>query len=43
MNVGLELDDLLALDVREDHEGVHRALDAVRRVFLGLRRKWELS
>ena len=35
--VGLELYDLLALDVREHHEGVHRPLDSVRRVLLGLK------
>ena len=35
--VRLELDDLLTLDVREDHEGVHRPLDSVCRVLLGLK------
>ena len=36
VDVGIQLDDLLPLDVGEDHEGVHRPLDVVRGVLLGL-------
>ena len=48
MNVRVELDDLLPLDVGEDHEGVHRPLDVVWRVLFGLKKRifsmiWEIS
>ena len=35
--VGLDLNYLLPLNVGEDHEGVHRPLDVVRRVLLRLK------
>ena len=35
--VRVHLDDLPPLELRPDHEGVHRTLDVVRRVFLGLK------
>ena len=36
VDVGLELDDLFTLDVGEYHERVHRALDVIGRMLLGL-------
>ena len=39
MNVRVELDDLLPLDVGEDHAGIHRPLDVVWRVLFGLKKK----
>ena len=39
MYVRLLLDDPPPLDLGPDHEGVHRALDVVGRVLLGLERK----
>jgi len=36
VDVGVQLHDLLPLDVREHHEGVHRPLDVVRGVLFGL-------
>ena len=41
VNVRVELDDLLPLDVGEDHEGVHRPLDVVQLVLLCLQGKRE--
>jgi hypothetical protein len=37
VNVGVDLHNLLPLDVGEDHEGVHGSLDVVGRVFLRLK------
>jgi hypothetical protein len=34
-----DLDDLAALQLRPDHEGIHRPLDVVRRVLLRLEKK----
>ena len=39
VNVRVELDDLLPLDVGEDHEGVHRPLDVVWWMFFGLKQE----
>ena len=36
VDVRVDFNNLLPLDVGEDHEGVHRPLDVVRRVLLGL-------
>ena len=41
VDVRLELDDLLPLNVRENHEGVHRTLDVIGRVLLGLKQRTE--
>ena len=37
MDVGVQLHDLLPLDVGEHHEGVHRPLDVVWGVLFGLK------
>ena len=47
MDVGVQLHDLLPLDVREHHEGVHRPLDVVWGVLFGLKNRklsiiWEI-
>ena len=39
VDVGLDVDDSPPLDLRPDHEGVHRALDVVRRMLFGLKKK----
>ena len=37
MNVGIQLNNLLPLDVRKHHESIHRSLDVVWRVLLCLK------
>jgi hypothetical protein len=39
VHLGLGLDNLPALHLRPDHEGIHRTLDVARRMLLRLKRK----